>query len=84
MVDSTAALGPSGSGASPRLSDRIFYALDLAIAQRDVRICELLLRAIELALTRNTGGLDFVERRGFPPELEDALERVSQIRDRDP
>ena len=69
-----------GPGISPRLSDRILYALDLALEQEDISICDLLVRALELAMTRNTGGPAFVERRGFPPEMEDAFDRLAQIR----
>lgn len=71
-----------GQGASPRLSDRILSALNLALAQEDISICDLLVRALELAMTRNTGGAAFVERRGFPPEMENAFERLAEIRGR--
>lgn len=71
-----------GPGVSPRLSDRILSALNLALAQEDISICDLLVRALDLAMTRNTGGAAFVERRGFPPEMENAFERLAQIRGR--
>lgn len=80
MAEAPSSPRSAAPGVSPRLSDRLLYALDLAISQQDVVISDLLVRALELALTRNTGGPDFVERRGFPPELEDALDRVSQMR----
>lgn len=64
-----------------RLSDRIFYALSLAIEQGDVRIADALVHALELSMTRNTGGGEFVERRDYPPEIERALDRLSEIRD---
>ena len=69
-----------GPGISPRLSDRILYALNLALEQEDISICDLLVKALELAMTRNTGGPAFVERRGFPPEMEDAFDRLARIR----
>lgn len=71
-----------GPGVSPRLSDRILSALNLALAQEDISICDLLVRALDLAMTRNTGGAAFVERRGFPPEMENAFERLAEIRGR--
>jgi hypothetical protein len=69
-----------GPGVSPRLSDRILYALNLALQQEDIPICELLVRALELAMTRSTGGPDFVERRGFPPEMEEAFDQLARIK----
>lgn len=65
-----------------RLSDRILSALDLALAQNDLKISELLTRALEHAMTRNTGGGEFVERSDYPPELEDAMSRLSALRDK--
>jgi hypothetical protein len=66
-----------------RLSDRILSALDLALEQEDIKIAELLTRAMELAMTRNTGGGEFVERRDYPPEIEKAMDRLSNLKDRD-
>ena len=63
-----------------RLSDRILYALDLALQQEDVYISEMLVKALEVAMTRNTGGGEFIERRDYPPEMEDALNRLADIK----
>ncbi len=63
-----------------RLSDRILYALELAIEQEDISIAESLVRALELAMTRNTGGGEFVERRDYPLEIREALDRLRDIK----
>ena len=63
-----------------RLSDRIFYALALAIEQEDVKLADALVLALELSMTRNTGGGEFVERRDYPPEIERALDRLRDIK----
>lgn len=65
-----------------RLSDRILSALDLALEQNDLKISELLTRALEQAMTRNTGGGEFIERRDYPPEIENAMNALSALRDR--
>lgn len=65
-----------------RLSDRILSALQLAVEQEDVKIAELLTRALELSMTRNTGGGEFVERRDYPPEIEDAMSKLYDLRDK--
>lgn len=80
MVTTLSEQATEGPGVSPRLSDRILSALNLALAQQDISICDLLVRALDLAMTRNTGGVAFVERRGFPTEMEDAFERLAQIK----
>lgn len=63
-----------------RLSDRIFYALKLAIEQKDAKIAEGLVSLLELAMTRNTGGGEFVERRDYSDEYERELEKLKQIK----
>ena len=63
-----------------RLSDRILYALELALEQEDVAFSELLARALELSMTRNTGGGEFIERRDYPPKIEEALDRLLEIK----
>ena len=63
-----------------RLSDRIIYAIKLAIEQKDVKIADMLVSALELAMTRNTGGGEFVERREYPPEFEKELEKLKDIK----
>ncbi len=64
-----------------RLADRILSALELALDQGDLKIAELLTRALELAMTRNTGGGEFVERRDYPPEIEEAMDKLYNLRE---
>ncbi len=74
---------PSGQNTpakTSRMSDRILYALDLALAQEDIVLCDLLVRALEVAMTRNTGGREFVEFRDYPAEIEAALNRLADIK----
>ena len=66
-----------------RLSDRILASLQLALDQEDVKIAELLTRALELAMTRNTGGGEFIERRDYPPEIEKAMDRLYDLKDKE-
>ena len=63
-----------------RLSDRIVNALDLAVEQEDIKVAEKLNQALELSMTRNTGGGDFIERREYPPEIEQVIERFEALR----
>lgn len=65
-----------------RLSDRILSALQLSLEQEDLKISELLTRALEHAMTRNTGGGEFVERRDYPPEIESAMSQLYDLRDK--
>lgn len=65
-----------------RLSDRILSSLELALAQDDYKLSELLTRALELAMTRNTGGGEFIERRDYPPEIENAMSKLHDLRDK--
>ncbi len=64
-----------------RLSDRVLSALQLALSQNDLKVSELLLRALELSMTRNTGGGEFIERRDYPPEMEDAMDKLYALRE---
>jgi hypothetical protein len=64
-----------------RLSDRILSALELALDQNDLKIAELLTRAMEQSMTRNTGGGEFIERRDYPPEIEKAMDKLYDLRD---
>ena len=64
-----------------RLSDRILSALELALEQNDLKISEMLTRALEQSMTRNTGGGEFIERRDYPPEIERAMDRLYSLRD---
>lgn len=63
-----------------RLSDRILSALELALDQNDLKIAELLTKALETSMTRNSGGGEFIERRDYPPEIERAMEKLSSLR----
>jgi hypothetical protein len=63
-----------------RLSDRILYALKLAVEQEDTKIADALVSALEFAMTRNTGGGEFVERRDYPEDFERALARLKEIK----
>ena len=63
-----------------RLSDRIIYALKLAIEQKDAKIADQLVASLEMAMTRNTGGGEFVERRDYPPEFEAELTKLREIK----
>lgn len=65
-----------------RLSDRILSALELALEQKDLKICEALTRALEMSMTRNTGGGEFIERRDYPPEIERAMDELYALRDK--
>lgn len=65
-----------------RLSDRILSALELALQQDDLKISELLTRALEHSMTRNTGGGEFIERRDYPPEIEAAMTKLYELRDK--
>lgn len=67
---------------SLRLSDRILIALELALEQKDADISEILVRALELSMTRHTGGGDFVERRDYPAEIEKAMDILRTLRKR--
>ena len=62
-----------------RLSDRILFAMDLALSQKDMRVAETLSKALEMSMTRNTGGGAFVERRDYPPEIEEALDKLVEL-----
>ncbi len=65
-----------------RLSDRILSALELSLQQEDLKISELLTRALEHSMTRNTGGGEFIERRDYPPEIEAAMTKLYELRDK--
>jgi len=75
-------LGDSGAD-KIRLSDRILSALQLSLEQEDLKISELLTRALELSMTRNTGGGEFIERRDYPPEIEKAMDMLNDLRDKE-
>lgn len=70
-----------GNKQSTRLSDRILFALELALEQGDLAISELLTRGVEMSMTRNTGGGEFVERRDYPADLEEAMKKLSVLKE---
>ena len=63
-----------------RLSDRILFALDLAIEQEDVNLAEMLSKALELSLTRRTGGAEFSERRDFSDIVNTTLVKLEELK----
>ncbi len=63
-----------------RLSDRVLYALNLALEQEDVKVADALAKALDLSMTRNSGGGEFVERRDYPKYIEDSLSRLTELR----
>lgn len=65
-----------------RLSDRIFFALELAVEQKSVAIADALVNALELSMTRNSGGGEFVERRDYPVEIESVLKKLRELKDK--
>lgn len=69
------AMPPSGR----RLSDKILAAFDQACERRELEVAELLVKALELALTR-VGGRGYVDkRRELGPVLE-AYARLKRLR----
>lgn len=81
-TDSSKEKSPMAQGPydKARLSDRIFNALELSLAQKDVPVSELLVRALELSMTRSAGGAEFVERRDYPAEVEKALKMLDSMK----
>jgi lysophospholipase len=65
-----------------RLYDPILEALNLAIEQQDLETAEHLEKALELSMTRMAGGRDFVERRDYPSEIEEAIESLRTLREK--
>ena len=63
-----------------RLSDHILVALTLALAQKDLVVADLLSSALEMTMTRGAGGRDFVERREFTAEVENAMVQLDVLR----
>lgn len=64
---------------SNRVSDRIVLALELAVTQEDKELASVLARALELSMTRNSGGAGFVERRTLDDEVSILLDKVSKL-----
>lgn len=63
-----------------RLSDRILFALELAVEQGDLGIADNLVSAMEQAITRATGGKDFAERRELAPEYDAVLSQYDDLK----
>jgi hypothetical protein len=63
-----------------RLSDLVLEAMRLAIDQKDVAIAEILSRALEMSLTRNAGGRNFIERRDLSEDVERAIEKLAALK----
>jgi len=63
-----------------RLSDRILFAIELALQQQDIEISETLNKALELSMTRSTGGGEFVERRDYPRDIEKAIDSLRDLK----
>ncbi len=63
-----------------RLSDRILYAVELALEQQDLELSETLNKALEMSMTRNTGGGEFIERRDYPREIETAIAQLRELK----
>ncbi len=63
-----------------RLSDRILFALELAVEQKDIELAEALNDALDLSMTRNTGGGEFIERRDYSKEIEKAFAALRDLK----
>jgi hypothetical protein len=63
-----------------RLSDLVTQAMRLALDQKDVAIADILSRALEMSLTRNAGGRDFLERREMSDDVNKALDDLVALK----
>ena len=63
-----------------RLSDLVLEAMHLALEQKDVAIADILSRALEMSLTRNAGGRNFIERRDLSKDVEKAIEKLGALK----
>ena len=63
-----------------RLSDRILFALELAVEQGDLQIADNLVSAMEQSITRATGGKTFTERRELAPEYDAVLSQYDDLK----
>ena len=66
-----------------RLADLILEALELSLDQDDLEISEVLNKALDLSMTRKTGGGEFIERRDYPQVIEDALDRLKALQEQE-
>lgn len=62
-----------------RLSDLILQALKLSVEQQDIELSNHLNNALELAMTRGSGGEGFVERREFSEDIETVLSAYQKL-----
>lgn len=63
-----------------RLSDEILKALEISLEQKDVQVSEQLVNALELSMTRYTGGKEYVERREYPERVDAALNSFHELK----
>lgn len=63
-----------------RLSDRILFALELALEQKDLTIADHLKEALDQSLSRSVGGRQFTERRDTAPEYEAAIAQYDELK----
>ncbi|MEA1938290.1 MAG: hypothetical protein U9N14_04285 [Pseudomonadota bacterium] len=63
-----------------RLSDKILSALEQALEDEDVEIAEIIQNALEMALTRQVGGVDFSERRDVSSRILVAFDRLRELK----
>ena len=63
-----------------RLSDHVLRSIELAIEQEDTDIAESLVSIMDKVMTRGAGGVDFNERRDYPPEMEAALSKLAALK----
>jgi phosphoglucosamine mutase len=54
--------------------------MHLAIDQKDVAIADILSRALEMSLTRNAGGRNFIERRDLSKDVETAIDKLALLK----
>lgn len=65
-----------------RLSDRILFAFELALEQKDLKIAEHLMDALEQSLNRtDASGKQFTERRDTAPEYEAAMSQYNELKE---
>lgn len=64
-----------------RLSDRILFAFELALEQKDLKISEHLMAALEQSLNRTgPNGQQYTERRDTAPEYAAAREEYEELK----
>lgn len=80
MAESTGEENEKSKKAYQRLSDLVVKAMRLALDQKDVAIADILSRALEMSLTRNAGGRDFIERREMSEDIEKVLDDLIALK----